>query len=272
MFSCRILLRPKERALIARWQPSHDYQCSRQSERFLSTFSRIPSKAENGSLYTPDGKERLAGLMQQNIGLYGELQRAKKLHWKHMSVEIARRHTLQYSDLTYFTTQGSSYAEAVCMRYSADNAKPLWWRTQALGSSTKPVVRNKATARMNAAFRQALRNAGYDIQGKRLLDHQDGPRSGDKAITRLFGTVLIRSHAPAEVHKMPFKELQDYCKKIVKGVEEDLGQRPGGASRGSQARPREQDLGRSNDSNRRGGGSKGGRGGQNNKGGQRLRR
>ncbi|KAH8745212.1 hypothetical protein F5883DRAFT_529656 [Diaporthe sp. PMI_573] len=277
MSSCRTLLRPRARATIARWQPCRDCHWSKGSERHLSTVSQIPPTAENGDPYTPDGKERLAGLMQHNIGLYGELQTVKKLRWMKMSVEIAGRHTLQWSDLNYFTTQGLSYAVEVCRRYLADNAKPLWWRTQAPGS-LKPVVRNKATARMNVAFRQALHNAGYDIHGRRLPDRQNGPRSGDKAITHLFGTVVIKTHSPVEVHNVPFKDLQDYCKRIVRGVEEALGQGPGDAGRGPQAGPREQDRGRSSGSGSgsgsdgRGGGSRGGRGGWSNKAGQKPRR
>lgn len=224
-------------------------------------------------MYTMDGRDRLAGLMQHNIGLYGELKPAKKLRWKDMSVDIAARHTLLWSDLSYFTTQGLSYVEAVCRRYVADNVKPLWWRTQTIGSTNPPVVRNKATARLNVAFRHALHNAGYDTQGRRLPDQQNGPQSGDRAITHLFGTVVIKVHAPVTVHKVPFKDLQVYCESVVKGVEQALGQRPGDSGRETKAGSglRQQDPGRSSGGNR-GGGGKGGRGGQAKKAGQRSRR
>lgn len=221
-----------------------------------------------------DGRERIIGLMQHNIGLYSELKTSKKLRWNGMSVDIAGRHTLLWSDLSYFTTQGLSYAEAVCRRYVADNVKPLWWKTQAIGSSNPPVVRNKATARMNVAFRQALHNAGYDTQGKRLPNQQNEPRSEDKAITHLFGNVVIKIHSPAEVHKVPFKDLQTYCESVVKGVEQALGQRPGDSGKETEAGPgrRQQDLGRSSAGNRGGGGGRAGTGGQANKAGQRSRR
>ncbi|KAK7715401.1 hypothetical protein SLS64_004102 [Diaporthe eres] len=224
-----------------------------------------------------DGRDRIVGLMQHNIGLYGELKTAKKLRWKDMEVDIAGRHTLLWSDLNYFTNQGLSYAEAVCRRYIADNVKPLWWKTQTFGSSNTPVVRNKATARMNVAFRQALHNAGYDTQGKRLPNQQNGPRSGDKAVTHLFGTVVIKIRAPVEVHKVPFKDLQVYCESVVKGVEQALGQRPGDSGREIKADPgrRQQDLGHSSAGSRGGGGGRGGRGSQAhkpNKAGQRSRR
>lgn len=236
--------------------------------------SQIPLEAENRETYSRDGRDRLAGLMQHNIGLYGELKRVKKLRWKGMSVDIAGRHTLLWSDLSYFTNQGLSYVEAVCRRYVADNVKPLWWRFQTIGSSYPPVVRNKATARMNAAFGQALHNAGYDIQGKRLPNQQNVLRSEDKAITHLFGTVVVKVHMPAEVNKVPFKDLQKFCESVVKGVEQALGQRPGDSGRETKAEPgrHQQDLGRSSAGNRGGGGGRGGRGGQANKTGQRSRR
>ncbi|KAG6367264.1 hypothetical protein INS49_001451 [Diaporthe citri] len=235
--------------------------------------SRIPPQAENREAYTWDGRDRIVGLMQHNIGLYGELKTVKKMRWKNMSVDVAGRHTLQWSDLRYFTNQGLPYAEAVCRRYVADNVKPLWWRTETIGSSNTPVVRNKAVARINVAFRHALHNAGYDTQGKRLPDQQNGHRSGDKAITHLFGTVVIKIHAPAEVHKVPFKDLQVYCEGVVKAVEQALGQRPGGSGRETKAGPglRQQDRGRSSGGNRGGGSVRGGRGGQAKKAGQRSK-
>lgn len=272
MFSCRVLLRPRGGTSIARCQPIHDCHCSRGLERFSSMLSWIPQHAENRDGYTVDGRNRIADLMQHNIGLYRELKTAQKLRCKDMSVDIAGRHTLQYSHLNYFTTQGLAYTEAVCRRYIADNVKPLWWRTSAIGSSAKPVVRNKATARMNVAFRQALRNAGYDIQGRRLPDQKNGPRSGDKAITHLFGTVVIKSHVPIRVCAMPFEDLQGYCERVVRVLEQALGQHPGGPGRGTQTSPRQQDPGRSSGGNRGGGGSNGGRGGQANKAGPRSRR
>lgn len=273
MFSCRILLRPRVRYSSAIWQASHDCRCSKGLQHFSSMVSQVPHLAENREAYTVDGRARVAGLMEHNIGLCGELKPVKKLRWKSFSVEIAGRHTLQWSDLTYFTNQGLSYAEAVCRRYIADNVKPLWWRTQVPGAAYPPVVRNKATARMNVAFRQALHNAGYDTQGKRLPDRQNGPRPGDKMITHLFGTLVIKNHAPAEAQKVPFKDLQIFCESVVKAAEQSLGKLPGDSDRGTQAGSRQQDRGRSSGGDRGGSGSRGGRGGQgNNKAGHRSRR
>lgn len=271
MFSCRSLLRPRVRHSSAIWQVSHNCRCSRGLQRFSSLVSQVPYLAENREAYTPDGKARVAGLMEHNIGLCGELKPVKKLRWNSFSVEMAGRHTLQWSDLTYFTNQGLSYAEAVCRRYVADNAKPLWWRTQVPGSSYPPVVRNKATARMNVAFRHALHNAGYDTQGKRLPDRQNGPRSGD-VITHLFGTLVIKNHEPAEAHKLPFKDLQTFCESVVKTAEQALGKRPGDAGIGTQAGSRQQDQGRPSGGDGEGSGSRRARGGQGSKARQRSRR
>ncbi|POS69870.1 hypothetical protein DHEL01_v211736 [Diaporthe helianthi] len=228
--------------------------------------------AENGEAYTLEGRERVARLIQHNIGLYCELKKVNKLRLKNLSVEIASRHTLQFSDLNYFTTQSSSFTEAVCRRYLADNAKPLWWKAQAISSVTKPVVRNKATARLNAAFRQALRNAGYDMHGQRLPGQQDGLRSGNKAIKYLFGTLVMKAHSPVDVHKMPFKGLQDFCTRVVERIEEALGQRPGDANSNFQAASCAQVQRRPTDSKSRDGGNSAGRGGQSKKAGQRSPR
>lgn len=224
---------------------------------------RIPKQAENKEYYTLEGRKRLAGLMEHNIGLYDELKTVQKLRWQNMTVHITGRHTVQWSDLKYFTNAGLPYVEAVCRRYLADNTKPLWWIASALSSTAKSVVRSKATTRLNVAFKQALHNAGYDTQGKRLPDQGKQPQSGSQAIKQLFGTLVIKSHAPAEIQKMPFRDLQRYCARIVHAAEEALGPRPGDAAKGSKAgaAPRQQDFGRP------GSGNRGGRGGLANKAG-----
>lgn len=273
MFSCRILSRPRGGYSSSIWQASHDCRCSSGLKRFSSMPYQIPLRAETGEAYTAEGRNLLAKLMEHNIGLHAELRAVRKLRWKRISVVMAGRHALQWSDLNYFTNKGFSYVEAVCRRYVADNVKPLWWRTQAVASSARPVVfRNKATARMNVAFRQALHNAGYDTQGRRLPNRQNEPGSSDKAIAHLFGTVVITTHEPAEVHKVPFKDLRDYCESVVQAIEQDLGQIPGDPGRRTLEVQRLQDPGRSNGGSRGGGGGKRGRGGQANKAGHRPRR
>ncbi|KAL1876214.1 hypothetical protein Daus18300_002842 [Diaporthe australafricana] len=216
MFSRRILFKPRGSPFDAIWQPSHGCHCSSGPKRFSTKFSEIPDRAETKEEYTLDGKKRLRELMQHNIGLNGELK--PSLRTRDLTVHIAARHVVQWSDLNYFTTSGLAYAEAVCRRYVAHTAQPLWWRTQALSATARPVIRNKATARMNAAFKEALHNAGYDTQGRRLPNQQEKP--GDEATKGLSGTVVIKSHLPVEFHKIPFKDLQEFCARAVKAVEE----------------------------------------------------
>lgn len=258
MFSCRVLLKPRGSPFGARWQPAHGCHCSSGPKRFSSKFSQIPDRAETKEDYTLDGKKRLGELMEHNIGLNGELKSLPSLRMRDLTVHIAARHVVQWSDLNYFTTGGLAYAEAVCRRYVAHTAQPLWWRTQALGAAARPVVRNKATARMNAAFKEALQNAGYDTQGRRLPNQQKTP--GNEATKDLSGTVVIKSHLPVEFHKIPFKDLQVFCARVVKAVQEANSRRSGSTSRGSKAGhgPRQGDRGHSDR------GSRGGSGGREN--------
>ncbi|KAI3397338.1 hypothetical protein diail_10996 [Diaporthe ilicicola] len=202
--------------------------------------------------------------MEHNIGLNSELKLVQSLHWKDFSVSIATRHVVQWTDLGYFTTASLAYAEAVCRRYMADNAKPLWWRTQTIGATVRPILRTKARARMNAAFREALLNAGYDTQGRRLPGQQEQTRSGNKATKGLTGTVVIKSHLPIETHKIPYSDLLEYCERVVEAVEQANRRRSGDTGK----EPKAGQESRPGDRGHKGRGSRGGSGGSEGRGGR----
>ncbi|KAK7740702.1 hypothetical protein SLS53_005170 [Cytospora paraplurivora] len=266
MFRC--FPRPGGNASRSLWRLPHAFASSRGIK--LSAMIQVPNNNNHrGQLkFSPEGWQRIEGLFAHNIGVYSELRPARRLDLGSINVRIGPRHTIQRFDMDCFTSIGRAYTEAVCRRYVAANGQPLWWSTK-LVAQGKPVVRNKGSSRMNVAFRQAMRDAGYDVEGRRkkVPDGQQAQvqaqgkmkRGGAdepwrKTIAQLYGSVEICAHDVTSLHKMPFKNLQNYFAKVVRGLEEDLGR----TADGSRAAPSEAQSGGGapNRSNARGGQNK----------------
>lgn len=219
--------------------------------------AQVPNNNSNRGQpkFSPEGWKHIEGLFAHNIGVYSELRPARRLDLGSINVRIGPRHTIQRYDMDCFTSIGRAYTEAVCRRYVAANDKPLWWSAK-LVAQGRPVVRNKGSSRMNVAFRQALRDAGYDVEGRRKkvpdgqqaqaqAQAQGSVRRGGadepwrKTITQLYGSVEMTAHEVTSLHKMPFKNLQNHFARVVRGLEEDLGR----TADGSRAAPREAQSG-----------------------------
>lgn len=229
---------------LSLWLPPLSYG----SNRGIKLSAMIPSASNNhnqnergGPRFSQEGRQRLEELTAQNIGLYNEQKPARGLGWGNTTVKIARRHTVHRFDMDYFAGFGRAYTEAVCRRYLADNAKPLWW-TAKLVAGQSPVVRNKGSSRMNVAFRDALRAAGYDLQGWRVGEPVDGQQAKAqpwrRKIVQLYGSVEIAAHQVEMLSNTKFKNLQAQFARVVKGLEEELGRTAdGGFAAPSQCQP-----------------------------------
>lgn len=171
-----------------------------------------------------DGRYRLEELSSHNIGSHQEMKTARKLKWGSIDLRIGHRHTVQRYDMDCFAGYGRAYTEAVCRRYLADNARPLWWSAK-LVNGQSPVVRNRGSSRMNVAFRDALRDAGYDVQGWRVGDPEGGQQGQmwRRKIVQLYGTVEIAAHQVEMLSNAKFSDLQAHFARVVKGLEEELG-------------------------------------------------
>ncbi|ROV95458.1 hypothetical protein VMCG_08446 [Cytospora schulzeri] len=193
---------------------------------------------KGGPRFSQEGRQRLAELAAQNIGLNTEVKPVRGLTWGSINVKVATRHTVQRYDMDCFTGFGRAYTEAVCRRYLADNTKPLWWSAKLVAGGS-PVVRNKGSSRMNVAFREALRGAGYDLEGWRVGDPEPGggqqQQQQNKAqpwrrkIVQLYGSVEVAAHQFEMLHNAKFTELQAYFVRVVKGLEEELGRAADGS-------------------------------------------
>lgn len=216
------------------WQLS-SLPCGSSRGIKLAAIMRAPSANKgNGGVhkFSPEGRQRIQELSVNGIGLYNEAKAVRRLDRATIHVRIAPRHTIQRFDMDYFTSFGRAYTEAVCRRYLDDNDKPLWWITR-LADGSNPIVRNKGSARMNVTFTEALRNAGYDRYGRRVVGsggvpaQSRGKGNEREGIVQLFGTVEVTAFDSKALLKLPFKELQSYFTKVVKGLEEEMGRKAG---------------------------------------------
>lgn len=167
------------------------------------------------------GHEWQDQLLKNGIGCHNETEKFRSIK-DVINLKTASRHIRKFTDEPYFTSPaGHSAAEAVVRRYLRDHKeKPLWCITTVY-SGDKAVVRAKAKYRFNAAFNQALKNAGYDTAGKRVRQSKSG--RGNPAISELFGTLHIMTYQPKDALKVPFTELESFFEQAVKGLEQRLG-------------------------------------------------
>lgn len=212
-----------------------------------SVLSKVPRVTPVFGALTDEGRTLLAQLLEHGIGLHSELKTVKNLDWRGVGIRLASRHAVQGSDLRYFSENGSGYAEAVARRYLELHAsRPLWFNTVCSTTKWKAVVRRKAEGRINAALKQALRNAGYDAWGARLSDdalrrHAEvvGARAvvdaaATSVIAQLVGAVEILVHQPDGIVDAPFVAVRNYCARVVLVLEEQCGK----TADGQRARPR----------------------------------
>lgn len=228
----------------------------------LSAMSPTATNHQNnfkgGPRLSQEGRQRLEELSAHNIGIYNEQKPVRKLNWNTINVKIGHRHTVQRFDMDYFAGFGRAYTEAVCRRYLAENVRPLWWSAK-LVVGQSPVVRNKGSSRLNVAFREALRDAGYDVEGWRVGDPEDGQQSQPwrKKIVQLYGSVEVAAHQVEALSNTKFSGLQAHFAKVVKSLEEELGKTADGSNaapgQGQPARGT-QDRGKSQGGSERGGG------------------
>lgn len=222
MFRC--FLRPRGRSSIPTTSlPSFASSGSRGIKLARVSPAATTSKYICVPLLT-SGRAWLNKLASSDIGHHGELETVRSLgshnHFK-ITIRVAPRHVRKFTDDVYFSESGHPIAEAVVRRYLRDHQeKPLWTITS-VRTAEKAIVRGKFKYRANAAFHQALANAGYDTAGRRMAGSQEGGRNG--AVAQLFGTVEILTAAPKEAQMAPFTKLREFFEKAVEVLEQRLG-------------------------------------------------
>lgn len=217
----RCFLRPRGRLSIPPlWLPSLASSGSRSIKLSnLGPLAGASTQYATGAV--PVSRQAwLKQLANNDIGHHAELQTIGSFK-NIVTVKFAPRHVRKFTDEVYFTDIGHPLAEFVVRRYlRAHKEKPLWCLKSA-PVAEKSIVRGKFKYRAHAAFKQALRNTGYDADGRRLAESNGGARNG--GVPELFGTIQILSFAPKEIHNVPFSTLRGFFEKTVGMLEQKLG-------------------------------------------------
>lgn len=209
------------------------------SRGLASRSSSSPSakgRASNGAAqssppHASTGWGQLKSLRNHGIGLSGDLTRLQiDQGRKNLGFRIAPYHCIKRIEQQWFTETGHPKGLLIAERcYDHDKTKPLWKATLVTGGLA--IVRGKAKARINMALMQALRNMGYDRDGRKV----DPTKPSDpawarksrhdwrKEIVELYGTLHIHSQDALDILNQPFADLRGLCERAVFSMEGKMG-------------------------------------------------
>lgn len=169
--------------------------------------------------------EQLGSLQKAGIGLPSSLTRLPKV-LPNFSIQISPRHCLRFIDMPWFNNVGHPKGLLIsAWNLDHNKTKPLWKAT--LISGGQSIVRGKAKARVNVAFLQALRNMGYDGEGRKVDPTM--PRGGGnrdawrRKIAELHGTVQLRGSNALEVWNRPIQDMRKAFEGAIRTMEETMG-------------------------------------------------
>ncbi|KAK1964207.1 hypothetical protein LY78DRAFT_659592 [Colletotrichum sublineola] len=117
--------------------------------------------------------------------------------------KTSKRHVMRAFDTGYFTEQKYEHPKAVLMRdyYEQDKKKkPLWMWFYGFGGTDTPAVVSMARYRMKLALHAALKDRGYDAQG-RIIDPESKTGIGTALRGDLKGTIACIAKSPRDVVK-----------------------------------------------------------------------
>ncbi|KAK2001090.1 hypothetical protein LX36DRAFT_601971 [Colletotrichum falcatum] len=125
--------------------------------------------------------------------------------------KMSRRHVMRAYDTGYFMEDKHEQPKAVLMRsyYEEDKKnKPLWLWFYGFNSIDTPAVVSMAKYRMKLALHAALKDRGYDAQG-RIIDPESETGIGTTLRGDLKGTIACIAKYPRDiVKKLPKQELR----------------------------------------------------------------
>ncbi|KAK2060936.1 hypothetical protein LY76DRAFT_624916 [Colletotrichum caudatum] len=201
-------------------------QCSgsrrKASGRTAVPSTELPQALEFNNPQSLDDLERVQ-LSQRWMKIFHELDigtpvndyRTVRIHdnLKAMPLvrfRISKRHVMRAFDTKYFTEDKYEHPKAVLMRhyYEEDKKnKPLWMWFYGAGSDS-PAVVSMAKYRMKLALHAALKDRGYDAQG-RIIDLESETGIDTALRGDLKGTIACVAKSPRDVvKKLPKKELR----------------------------------------------------------------
>lgn len=228
MFRC--FLPPSRTSSIPTWLFSHTNTSSGSRGiklgQLIHTSAAIPrSSTAEDQVRRPQGPGLRLGnywttlLRNNEIGVPSNNVTIKYLSKHKISIRASPRHNRKAVDDPSFSQNPNGYVEVIVREYlRAHREKPLW-TTWNVFPVPKPIVRGRCKVRLISAWKQALRNMGYDGHGKRLP-----PGDGTEKGKDLFGTVEFWVPLPLEIFDVPFETLREYFEGVVRSLAYEFSQ------------------------------------------------
>lgn len=220
MFRC--FLRPGGRPHIApTWLPSLA-SCGSRGVKMSKTASHYKSSVDLAKVgLSMSGRQWLDRLAKSGIRRHNEYTFTQTLK-PVLTIKTAPWHVRKFYDDVYFTDMGHASTEVVVRRYLRQHKeRPLWCHATSYASDSA-IVRGKFKYRARAALNQALRDAGYDNEGRWIGEGKGRGQVGPTS--ELFGTIHISTSSPKEIQTIPFTKLRGFFDEVVRMLEQKLGQ------------------------------------------------
>ncbi|KAI1140734.1 hypothetical protein F5Y05DRAFT_374690 [Hypoxylon sp. FL0543] len=132
-----------------------------------------------------------------------------------LSLTGSRRHCFDAKTLKYLDKHEHPFTKSILQMYINKKSQPLWYTFRSFDVASAFPCR-EAVRRLKHAFRDALADYGYDLEGRRI-------RTGGPSVTMdLFGTVLITCADPKAVCNIKFADLLEQVKVLMGNVEQAL--------------------------------------------------
>ncbi|WQF83075.1 hypothetical protein CDEST_08089 [Colletotrichum destructivum] len=125
--------------------------------------------------------------------------------------KVSKRHVMRVYDTAYFMETKYQHPKSVLMRHYYEEHKknkPLWLWFYGITAIDTPAVRSMAKYHIKLALHAALKDRGYDAQG-RLIDPKSETGMGTTLRGDLRGTITCVAKTPRDIVKrLPRKDLR----------------------------------------------------------------
>lgn len=204
----------------------------------LAVLAQLPEAIRYTGSQENTGIAQLQYLRTQGVGPANLAHQLGKLKKYQLTIKVAPQHTVSHNEMRYFGHRAHCWSQSVMRRYLSWKDKPLWRTTSVLVGEQdfKAIVRGAAKYRINAAMNQALRNAGYDNDGRRLSKEALEKQAALLGVSRvvhakmdgigqLYGSMEIIVRDALLINQTPFEKLRRYLDDVVLALEREIGRR-----------------------------------------------
>lgn len=133
-----------------------------------------------------------------------------------LSALMSRRHCFDHNALKYLDKLEHPMRKTMLDYYEAKKPQPLWYVAASFGDA-RPIVHSKAARWMKRGLREALREQGYDLHGRKVST------SGQvTSIRDMYGTIKVHCSNAKALCKLEWPGVFALMKKIIVAAEVQL--------------------------------------------------